>query len=85
MEDEASAAQLEVDPNEINFHEEVPVSQDYNDIAHIHHNERLVFLTIFRRLSNRDFMTLLKLFALYSNSVLSYIGTIKWTSFSVDF
>lgn len=59
---------------EINFHENVPTPTDYNDIASIDLNERLVFITIYRRLPPRDFMTLLKLFALYSNSIVSYVG-----------
>jgi hypothetical protein len=64
---------------EINFNDNVPVPVDYNDIACIDMNERLVFLTIYRRLPPRDFMTLLKLFALYSNSIVSYVGKLLFS------
>ena len=50
------------------------VNHEENDVADVDSNEKTVFLAFFRRLSNPDFFSLLKLFALYSNSVISYFG-----------
>ena len=59
---------------EVDFQKEVPVTLDPDDVSHVQVNEKVVFLALFRRLSNADFVTLLKLFTLYSNCVISYVG-----------
>jgi hypothetical protein len=62
------------EPNKINFQKEIDVNFNENDIEDIHLNEKVVFLALYRRLSNPDFMTILKIFSLYTNSVISYLG-----------
>lgn len=61
-------------PGRVDFHKEMQVNFDENDIDEIQHNEKLIFLVLYRRLSDADLLVLLKLFALYSNSVISYLG-----------
>ena len=63
-----------VQSKKINFHEEIHIFHNESDIAEVDANERMIFIVIFRRLSNSDFLTLLKLFALYTNCIVSFVG-----------
>lgn len=64
-------------PREIDFHEDLVVRVEENDILDIENNERYIFTVLYRRLSNDDFLTLVKLFCLYAKSVLSFSGKIQ--------
>ena len=71
---EGPNGQFEVHPKVINFQEDIPFVHNENDFLGVDHNEKIIFLVLFRRLSNKDFLTLFKLFALYTNCVISYLG-----------
>ena len=60
--------------NVIDFHKEMQVNFDENDVEEIQNNEKMVFLVLYRRLCNEDMVMLMKFFALYSNSIISYLG-----------
>ena len=62
------------EPKKVDFAEDVNIVYNENDISEIEINEKIIFLILFRRLSNADFVTLFKLFALYTNSVVTYLG-----------
>lgn len=63
-----------MEAKKINFQEEFTIVHNENDISEVDTNDRLLFVILFRRLSNQDFLTLLKLFALYTNCVVSFVG-----------
>ena len=66
-----------MEPKKVDFTEDVNIVYNENDISEIEINEKIIFLILFRRLSNADFVTLFKLFALYTNSVVTYLGKIS--------
>jgi hypothetical protein len=66
-----------IEPKKINFQEEIHASHNEYDINEVDLNEKAIFMLFFRRLSNSDFLTFFKLFALYSNCVISYLGSRK--------
>lgn len=65
---------MPVEIKKINFQEDVSFVHNEHDIAQVDANNRMLFVVLFRRLSNADFLTLLKLFALYTNCVVSFVG-----------
>jgi hypothetical protein len=61
---------------QINYHEDIDYIVDENDIQNAEANEKLLFIALFRRLKIQDFITFLKLFGLYTYSVISYVGRV---------
>ena len=59
----------------MNFKDAVEFYHNDTDFMDVYKNEKLIFIILFRRLSNENFLTLFKLFALYTNSIISYLGT----------
>lgn len=61
---------------QVNYHEDIEYNFEENDIQSAEMNEKLLFIALFRRLKTQDFITFLKLFGLYTYSVISYVGTV---------
>lgn len=68
------------EPQKIDFQAEVHFFHNDNDIGEAEGKDRMLFIVLFRRLSNADFLTLLKLFSLYSNCIVSFVGGAKQSS-----
>lgn len=63
-----------IPPKAVDYHEDLDPIYDENDIADVENNTKSIFIVLFRRLPNKDFITLLKLFGLYCYSVISFLG-----------